>query len=132
MRKVLVVLGAVLALLVGAVPAAAGPAGGSTTLLGPAVGGQEVEVGVAITGVYPVVAYEFVLENRCWFGGRFSGPVDSVERYPLLGPWFDASGGSYSEETVSLTDVPSGAVCKVAVSRGSSPVKGTTTPYAVG
>lgn len=132
MRKVMVVLGAVVALVVGAAPASAGPAGGSTTLLGPPVGGQQVEVAVVITGVYPVVAYEFTLENRCWFGGRFSGPVESVETYPLLGPWFDVSGGSSSVETVSLTEVPSGAVCKVSVSRGSSPVKGTTTPYAVG
>ncbi|WP_392542393.1 hypothetical protein [Oryzobacter telluris] len=132
MRKVMVVLGAAAALVVGAVPAAAGPASGSTTLQGTAVGGQEVDVSVVIKGVYPVVAYEFILENRCWFKGKYSGPVDSVETYPLLGPWFDAAGGSQSVETVSLNDVPSGAACRVSVTRGSSPVKGTTTSYKVG
>jgi hypothetical protein len=28
--------------------------------------------------------------------------------------------------------VPAGAVCKVAITRGSTPVKGSTTPYSVG
>ncbi len=118
--------------LVGAGPASAGPASGDTDLLGAAVGGQEVDVGVTLRGVYPVVAYEFVLENRCWFKGRYSGHYDSAETYPLLGPWFDAGGASYSEETVNLNDVPSGSVCKVSILRGTSPVKGSTTSYSVG
>lgn len=118
--------------LVGALPAAAGPASGDTDLLGAAVGGQEVDVGVTLRGVYPVVAYEFVLENRCWFKGRYSGHYDSAETYPLLGPWFDSGGASYSEETVNLNDVPSGAVCKVSILRGTSPVKGSSTSYSVG
>lgn len=118
--------------LVGAGPAVAGPASGDTDLLGPAVGGQEVVVGVTLRGVYPVVAYEFVLENRCWFKGRYSGHYDSAETYPLLGPWFDAGGGAYSEESVNLNDVPSGAVCKVSILRGTSPVKGSSTSYSVG
>ena len=58
--------------------------------------------------------------------------MDSTETYPLLGPWFDGGGGaSTSVETVSLNDVPSGAVCRVSISRTSSPVKGSTTSYLV-
>lgn len=118
--------------LVGAGPSSAGPASGDTDLLGAAVGGQEVVVGVTLRGVYPVVAYEFVLENRCWFKGRYSGHYDSSQVYPLLGPWFDAGGASYSEETVTLNDVPTGSVCRVSILRGTSPVKGSSTSYAVG
>lgn len=132
MRRLIVGSGAAVALLLGALPASAGPAQGSTELLGPATGGEEVVVGVTLSGVYPIVAYEFVLENRCWFKGRYSGHFDSSETYPLLGPWFDAGGASYSEETVNLNSVPSGAVCKVSILRGTSPVKGSSTSYAVG
>jgi len=35
-------------------------------------------------------------------------------------------------QVVDLTPVPAGAVCKVAITRGSTPVKGSTTPYSVG
>ena len=132
MRRLMVGCGAAVALLLGAGPAGAGPATGSTELIGTAVGGQEVLVEVTLSGVYPVVPYEFHLENRCWFSGRFKGPVDSTETYPLLGPWFDAGGASYSEEIVDLADVPAGAACRVSITRGSSPVKGSTTSYLVG
>lgn len=121
-------------LLVAMAPAAgAGTASGSTTLLGPASSGQPLSVRVDLRGVYPVVPYDFALENRCWFGGRYAGAVDSTETYPLLGPWFQGSGGSAtSTQTVDLGPVPSGAVCRVSVTRGSTPVKGSTTAYAVG
>ncbi len=136
MRKVMVsgaaaVLG--VGMVLGAVPASAGPTSGSTVLQGPAVGGGEVVVRATIGGVYPVVSYDFALLNQCWFKGRYSGRYDSSETYPLLGPWFDAgNGAAWSEEIVNLNSVPSGAVCKVSVVRGGPVVKGTTTPYAVG
>jgi hypothetical protein len=116
-----------------AAPASAGPMTGSTELLSSADAGSPLEVGVTLSGVYPVVAYDFVLENRCWFGGRYAGKVDSVQSYPLLGPWYsDGGGGSYSQETVDLAAVPQGAACKVAILRGSSPVKGSSSSYDVG
>ena len=120
--------------VVAASGAAAGPATGTTSLPpGGATGGQPVTVTVALKGVYPIVAYEFSLLNQCWFAGRYAGHFDSSESYPLLGPWFDGPGGSsLSTQVVDLTAVPSGAVCRVSVSRGSSPVKGSTTSYAVG
>ena len=136
MRKVMVsgaaaVLG--VGMVLGAVPASAGPTSGSTVLQGPAVGGEEVVVRATIGGVYPVVSYDFALLNQCWFKGRYSGKYGSSETYPLLGPWFDAgNGAAWSEEIVNLNSVPPGAVCKVSVVRGGPVVKGTTTPYAVG
>ncbi|HET6968513.1 MAG TPA: hypothetical protein VFI44_09560 [Ornithinibacter sp.] len=73
-----------------------------------------------------------VAENRWWLSGRYAGPHDCAQTYPLLGPWFAApGGGSSSQESVNLDDVPSGAACKVSISRGSSPVKGSSTAYAV-
>ena len=126
-------LAAGLLLVATAGSAQAGTASGSTTLVGAAVSGQPLTVTVSLKGVYPVVPYDFLLENRCWFGGRYAGPVSSTETYPLLGPWFAGGGGSAtSSQVVDLTPVPSGAVCKVAITRGSTPVKGSTTPYSVG
>ena len=136
MRKVMVsgaaaVLG--VGLVLGAVPASAGPTSGTTVLQGPAVSGGEVVARATIGGVYPVVSYDFALLNQCWFKGRYSGHYDSSETYPLLGPWFDAgNGAAWSEEIIDLTSIPSGAVCKVSVVRGGPVVKGTTTSYAVG
>ena len=113
--------------------AQAGTASGTTTLVGAAVSGQPLTVTVSLKGVYPVVPYDFLLENRCWFGGRYAGPVSSTETYPLLAPWFAGeSGSATSSQVVDLTPVPVGAVCKVAITRGSTPVKGSTTPYSVG
>ncbi len=121
-------------LLVGTAGSAqAGTASGTTTLVGAAVSGQPLTVTVSLKGAYPIVPYDFLLENRCWFGGRYAGPVSSTETYPLLGPWFDTgSGAATSSQVVDLTPVPSGAVCKVAITRGSTPVKGSTTAYSVG
>ena len=94
--------------------------------------GQPLTVVVTLKGAYPVVAYDYSLENRCWFKGRFAGPGDSSESYPLLGPWVLGPGGSaLSTQVVDLTPVPAGSVCKVSVLRGGVTVKGTTTPYSV-
>ena len=131
MRTLMVGCGAAAALLLAAVPAAAGQVSGGTQLSG-AAAGSDVVVRVTLKGVYPVVAYDFSLENRCWFKGKFTGPYDSAETYPLLGPWFAApGGGSYSDETVDLGPVPTGSVCRVSISRGSTPVKGSSTSYTV-
>ena len=135
MRKVLVsgltaALGA--SLVLGAVPASAGPTSGSTTILtDPIVGGGEITVRATIGGVYPVVSYDYALLNQCWFKGRYSGHYDSSETYPLLGPWYDAGGAAYSDEVVNLNSIPSGSVCRVSVVRGGPTIKGTTTSYAV-
>lgn len=111
---------------------AAPPVTGKTQVLGTATAGMPVQVQVTLYGVYPIVPYDFSLENRCWFGGRFAGAADSYESYPLLGPWYAAGSGSTSAQTVDLTVVPRGSACVVRVIRGTSPVKGSDTTYTVG
>ena len=137
MRKVLVsgcaaALG--VSMVLGAVPAAAGPTSGSTDILtDPVVGGSEITVRATIGDAYPVVAYDYALLNRCWFDGSYSGHYDSSETYPLLGPWYDAGDGdAYSDEVVNLDSVPHRSVCRVSIVRGGPTVKGTTTSYDVG
>ncbi len=122
-----------LSMMLGAVPASAGPpTNGSTVLQGTAFAGEEIVVRATIGGVYPVVSHDFALLNQCWFKGRYSGHYDSSETYPLLGPWFDAGDGlAWSEEIVDLTSIPPGSVCKVSIVRGGPTVKGTTSPYTV-
>jgi len=110
---------------------AAPPVTGKTQVLGTATAGMPVQVQVTLYGVYPIVPYDFSLENRCWFGGRFAGAADSYESYPLLGPWYAAGSGATSTETVNLNDIPAGSVCKVSIARGTSPVKGSSTAYSV-
>lgn len=132
MRRTGLVAGLAAGLLLIAPAASAGQVSGTTTLDGPASAGQPLTVVVTLKGAYPVVAYDYSLENRCWFKGRFAGPGDSSESYPLLGPWFLGPGGSaLSTQVVDLTPVPAGSVCKVSVLRGGVTVKGTTTPYSV-
>ena len=69
---------------------AAPPVNGTTVVTGTPTAGVPLAVQVTLYGVYPIVPYDFSLENRCWFGGRFAGPADSSETYPLLGPWYAA------------------------------------------
>jgi hypothetical protein len=136
MRRRTVLAGIGLALLAAGTTlptAEAGQVSGTTTLDGTAIAGQPLTVRVTLSGAYPVVAYDYALVNRCWFGGRYAGPGDSSETYPLLGPWFLGPGGSASStQVVDLTPVPAGSVCKVSVTRGGVTVKGSTTSYAVG
>jgi hypothetical protein len=131
MRRILLSCLAAAFIVGGASAAYAGPTSGTTTLEGVAVAGQPLTIDVTLRGVYPVVPYEFILTNQCWFSGRFAGHYDSLETWPLLGPWYDDNGGSRSTETINLNDIPSGAVCKVSITHSSSPVKGSTTSYAV-
>jgi len=128
--------GVLAAAAVVASPAATASAGppvtGRTQVTGSPTAGQPLAVQVTLFGVYPIVPYDFALENRCWFSGRYAGPADSRETYPLLGPWYAAGSGSTSAQTVDLTVVPRGSACVVRVIRGTSPVKGSDTTYTVG
>ena len=134
MRRLTVVCGAAAALVLGAVPAAAGPVSGTTTLQGTATSGGEVVVGVTLKGVYPVVAYDYLLENQLLVQGEVHRAVRLGGDLPLLGPWFAAAGGgSYSEETVDLDVVPAGAVCRVTVNRAPRRSRGRpASSYSVG
>lgn len=136
MRRFRLATGLLAAAAVVAAPSGAAYAGppvtGTTTVIGVALGGQPLDVQVTLRGVYPIVPYDFSLENRCWFSGRYAGPASSRETYQLLGPWYADGSASTSTQTVDLTVVPSGSACVVRIIRGTSPVKGSDTAYAVG
>lgn len=82
---------------------AAPPVNGTTVVTGTPTAGVPLAVQVTLYGVYPIVPYDFSLENRCWFGGRFAGPADSSETYPLLGPWYAADRPRAARRSTSTT-----------------------------
>jgi hypothetical protein len=121
--------GAALLWLVAAGPAAAATRG--TTAVGPAVAGMHADVTASITSETPIAPYEFSIENRCWFSGRFNGHFDSYERFDIAGPWFDVGGVPTITVQVNLNDVPAGSACRVSIVRGNTVVKGSTSSYTV-
>jgi hypothetical protein len=131
---------ALLAICLAAV-AVAGPATGTTEVLGPTGGpydGQAHEdtptdIEVAIITSAPVVPYEYSVVNKCWFDGKTSGPSDSYERFDLAGPWFEPEPGDPPTMIVSVNvqPVPEGAKCKVLIMKDNTAVKGSTTAYEV-
>jgi hypothetical protein len=132
MRLVVAMVAATLLLLGAASVVSAGPATGTTSLSHAAHTDSPVEVLVSITSESPVVAYEYSLVNQCWFSGRYAGHYDSYERFDLVGPWFQGTGGAaVTTETINLQPVPAGAVCKVFIVKGNTTLKGSTTEYTV-
>ena len=113
--------------LMAAAPAAAATTG--TTTVGAAVAGQHADVTASVTSATPVAPYEFSIENRCWFSGRFSGHFDSYERFDIAGPWFDVGGVPTITVQVNLNDVPAGSACRVSSVRENTVVKGSTSSY---
>ena len=112
--------------------ASAGPATGDTDLLGTPAANTPVQVLASITTESPVVPYEYSIVNQCWFSGRFAGHYDSYERFDLIGPWFEGPGGAaQTTVTINLQPVPVGAACKVAIVKGNTVLKGSTTEYHV-
>ena len=85
----------------------------------------------SVTSATPIAPYEFSVENRCWFSGRFSRHFDSYERFDIAGLWYSVGGTPTTTTQVNLNDVPAGAVCRVSLFRGSTAVKGSTTSYAL-
>src|SRR5512139_4288859 len=108
--------------------AVAGPATGTTEILGPTGGTYDghahadtpTDVEVTISTGAPVVPYEYSLVNKCWFSGKTSGPSDSYERFDLAGPWFEPSPNDPPTMIVSVNvqPVPEGARCKVSIFKG--------------
>ena len=102
-----------------------------TTTVGPAVAGQHADVTASVTSATPIAPYEFSVENKCWFSGRYSGHFDSYERFDIAGPWYSVGGVPTTMTQVNLNDVPAGAVCRVSLYRANTAVKGSTTSYSV-
>jgi hypothetical protein len=118
-----------------ALPASAGTATGTTTLLGLPTAGTAVNVQVSVVSDIPVVPYEYAIQNECYFSGRISGHYDSLQRDDIVN-WIYSSpppNGSVPVAimTVYLNSVPTGAACRVYLMKGGTLVKGSTTSYTV-
>lgn len=137
MKRILLIAGATALLALSAASTVnAGPASGSTELLGTPAEDTPLGVKVSINTNKPLVPGEYSIVNICWFPNS-NGHYDSYERQDLNGPWFDDDGPAgaaapYTTATINLQLVPEDATCKVSVVRGSTLVKGTTTAYTVG
>lgn len=132
MNRTRVVISAALMALATVATAYAGQATGYIQFQGTAQEDAPVDILVALNSEGPIVPYEYSVENRCWFSGRYAGHFDSYERFDLLGPWFEgADGSAQTTVTINLQPVPAGAVCKVAALHNNTTVKGTTTEYSV-
>lgn len=108
---------------------------GSTKLFGTPISGASVEVNVTVVTNAPVVAYEYALQNECYFSGKTTGKGDSYQQDPIAN-WVYSSPSSngdvpHATMSVTLVTVPSGSVCKVFVVKGNQMVKGSTTTYTV-
>jgi hypothetical protein len=137
MQVKLLAIFAVLAILVlgATVPASAGTANGTTTLLGPAISGSSVDVDVSVVSTTPVVPYEYAIQNECWFSSKTSGPPDSYQQDDIVN-WIYSSPAPYGNVphaimTVYLNTVPAGSTCKVFLVKGNTLVKGSMTKYPV-
>jgi hypothetical protein len=134
--KLLTIFTLLVLLVFGAtIPASAGTATGTTTLLGPAISGSSVDVDVSVVSATPVVPYEYAIQNECWFSGKTSGPPDAYQRDDIVN-WLYSSpppNGSvpHATMTVYLNSVPAGSTCKVFLVKNNTLVKGSTTKYPV-
>ena len=113
----------------------AGTASGTTELLGAPISGTYVDVDVAVVSEAPVVAYEYALQNECYFSGKTNGKADSFQRDDIMN-WFYSSPPPNGEVphatmTVNLLTVPAGSACKVFLVKNNQTVKGSTTIYTV-
>ena len=134
--KQLTIFAVLAVLLLGAAASAsAGTATGKTVLLGDAVTGSYVDVDVSVVSATPVVAYEYAIQNECWFSGKTSGPPDSYQRDDIVN-WVYSSPPAHGDVphaimTVYLDTVPAGATCKVFLMKNNTLVKGSVTKYPV-
>jgi hypothetical protein len=120
----------ILAALVVAAPASAGPPyTGTTELLNAPVSGTTLWVDASVASATPVVAYEYALQNVCSFPHR-SG--SSYQRDDIVTWTYQQDGIPHVTLPVDLGAVPAGSACKVYLVRNNTVVKGSTTAYAVG
>jgi hypothetical protein len=135
MKRLTIFVMVVLMVVGTAATASAGTATGITTLLGPAISGQSVDVDVSVVSATPVVPYEYAIQNECYFSGKLTGRPDSYQRDAIVN-WAYSSPPPNGDVphaimTVNLLTVPAGAKCKVFLVKNNTVVKGSTTSYTV-
>lgn len=129
MRRTTAIATALVAVLLFAAPVGAGPLyTGTTELQGAPTSGMTVWVEVSVHSVGPVVPYEFQIQNECTLPGR----IRTVQRDDIAA-WVYVDGGDPTAQMpVYLQSIPSGAKCKVFLTRGNVQLKGSVTSYTVG
>jgi len=129
MKRLTVVATGILAALLLAVPVgAAGPISGDTELAGTPVTGTTLDVEVSIDSVYPVVPYEYAIQNECSLpnrGGR------TIQHDDIVYWTFVEDELPHTVMPVYLQSIPAGSKCKVFLMRNNTKVKGSVTSYTV-
>ena len=129
MRRTTAVMAGLLAGLLLAAPASAGPLyTGTTDLQGAtATSGTTLWVEVSVHSVGPVVPYEFQIQNEC----SLPGHIRTIQRDDIV-DWVYVEGGDPTTQMpVYLQGISAGAKCKVFLTRGNVTLKGSTTSYVV-
>jgi len=128
MRRSIAVATGLLAVLLVAGPASAGPPSGTTTLLDPAKSGTTMRVQVTIHTAAPVVPYEYAIQNECALPSKGG----STLQHDDIVAWTDVVGGDPATTMpIDLGTIPVGSKCKVFLMHGNVVIKGTTKSYTV-
>jgi hypothetical protein len=128
MKRSLAMAGGLLAALLLAAPASAGPLyRGSTTVPDLQPSGASIDVTVSVDSQGPVVPYEFQIQNECQLPDR----TRTVQRDDIA-EWTFVDGGDPSAVMpVHLQSIQAGAKCKVFLTRGNVQLKGSVSTYTV-
>ena len=128
MKRSIAVATGVLAALAIAAPVSAGPIAGDTELVGAPVAGTTIQVEAFIDSVYPVVPFEYAIQNECQLPNK---GARTIQRDDIV-YWTDVDGGlPHAIVPVYLQSIPEGSKCKVFLMRGNVQVKGSVTSYTV-
>jgi hypothetical protein len=128
MKRSTAIATGILAALIAATPASAGPISGDTNLLDPPVTGTTVDVEASVDSVIPVVPYEYAIQNECSLpdkGGR------TIQRDDIVYWTYEEDGVPHAVMPVYLQSIPEGSKCKVFLMRNNTQVKGSVTSYMV-
>jgi hypothetical protein len=128
MKRSTAIATGILAALIAATPASAGPVTGDTNLLDPPVTGTTVDVEASVDSVIPVVPYEYAIQNECSLpnkGGR------TIQRDDIVYWTYEEDGVPHAVMPVYLQSIPAGSKCKVFLMRNNTQVKGSVESYTV-
>lgn len=132
MRRTTAIATGILAALLLAGPASAGPLYTGRTDIGDDAtppSGETLWVEVSVTSAGPVVPYEFQIQNECQLpnrGGR------TVQRDDIVTWVYEVGGVPTTVMPVYLEAIPAGSKCKVFLTRGNVQLKGSVSSYTVG
>lgn len=129
MKRSIAMATGLLAGLIAAAPASAGPLyTGDTETPTAQPAGTTMEVQVVVFSAGPVVPYEIAIQNECQLpdrGGRTVQRDDIIE-------WVDAQGPNpHTTMPIYLQSIPESSKCKVFLVRGNTQLKGSVSSYVV-